>query len=155
MKARDAMHPDYDAIRPDDPLKKAIKLLSAAGRGEENMGPKGLPVIDANGKLVGLLSMRDILRSLMPPYMGMANLGAFSWDGMVEEVARNFGDRRVDEMMSKAVIKVSEDATLMECVDRMVKHSIKRLPVVDGEGKVTGMLYERDLFFAVTKAMLE
>jgi CBS domain-containing protein len=43
----------------------------------------------------------------------------------------------------------------MECVDHLVKNRVRRLPVLDKTGKVVGMLYVRDVFFAITKAMLE
>jgi predicted transcriptional regulator len=84
----------------------------------------------------------------------MMDLGDFTWEGMVESIARKSSGKLVRDVMSKIVITVDEDASLMECVDHMIKHNIKRLPVVDKSGKVIGMLYERDVFFAITKAML-
>lgn len=155
MKAKDVMVPVHDFLTSEDTLKKAVNLLMIAKRGEEKVGTKGLPVLDAGGRLIGMLSMRDVLRTTMPSYMTMLNLGGFSWDGMVEDVAKKAGDKKIGDIMTKVVFSVKEDAPLMECIDQMVKHNIKRLPVVDSFGKVTGMLYERDVFFAVTKAMLE
>jgi CBS domain-containing protein len=155
MKAKDLMIPIQDYLRPDNTLKEAVNLLKTAKRGEERIGVKGLPVLDEKGKLVGMLSMRDILKVVFPFYMTMMDLGDFTWDGMVEAIAKKSSDRKVSEIMSKVVISVDEQASLMECVDHMIKHNIKRLPVVNKEGKVAGMLYERDVFFAITRAMLE
>ncbi|HZD60841.1 MAG TPA: CBS domain-containing protein [Anaerolineae bacterium] len=155
MKARDLMVPVHDYLHPQDTLKTAVNLLRTARRGETRVGTKGLPVLDGAGRLIGMLSMKDVLKAIFPFYMRMMDLGDFSWDGMVEEIAKRSATRQVNEAMSKAVIKVDADASLMECIDHMLKHNIKRLPVVDKAGKVVGMLYERDLFFAVTKAMLE
>ena len=155
MKAKDLMIPIQDYLRPDNTLKEAVNLLKTAKRGEERIGVKGLPVLDEKGKLVGMLSMRDILKAVFPFYMSMMTLGDFTWDGMVESIAKKSSNRKVGELMSKVVISVDEQASLMECVDHMVKHNIKRLPVINKEGKVAGMLYERDVFFAITKAMLE
>ncbi|WP_333653956.1 CBS domain-containing protein [Dissulfurispira sp.] len=155
MKAKDLMIPIQDYLRPDNILKEAVNLLKTAKRGEERIGVKGLPVLDEKGKLVGMLSMRDILKAVFPFYMSMMTLGDFTWDGMVESIAKKSSNRKVGELMSKVVISVDEQASLMECVDHMVKHNIKRLPVINKEGKVAGMLYERDVFFAITKAMLE
>ena len=42
----------------------------------------------------------------------------------------------------------------MKCIDYMIRKNVKRLPVVDKTGKVVGMLYERDIFFVIVKAML-
>ena len=43
----------------------------------------------------------------------------------------------------------------MECVDLILKKRVRRIPVLDKEGKVVGMVYLRDIFFAIMKAMLE
>lgn len=155
MKAKDLMIPIQDYLRPDNTLKEAVNLLRTAKRGEERVGVKGLPVLDEKGRLVGMLSMRDILKVVFPFYMSMMDLGDFTWEGMVESIARRSSDKLIKDVMSKVVITVDEDASLMECIDHMIKHNIKRLPVVDKSGKVVGMLYERDVFFAITKAMLE
>ncbi|MFN3480364.1 MAG: HPP family protein, partial [Thermodesulfovibrionales bacterium] len=142
-------------LRPDNTLKEAVNLLKTARRGEERVGVKGLPVIDEKGRLVGMLSMRDILKAVFPFYLSMMELGDFTWDGMIESIAKKSSNRLVRDVMSKVVITVNDDAPLMECVDHMIKHNIKRLPVIDKSGRVIGMLYERDIFFAITNAMLE
>lgn len=155
MKAKDIMIPLEDYLTPENTLKEAVNLLRTAKRGEERVGVKGLPVLDEKGRLVGMLSMWDILKAVFPFYLSMMDLGEFTWDGMVESLAKKVANKKVKEIMSKQVITVPEDAPLMECIDHMLKHNIKRLPVVNKEGKVVGMIYERDVFFAVTKAMLE
>lgn len=155
MKAKDIMIPLEDYLTPENTLKEAVTLLRTAKRGEERVGVKGLPVLDEKGRLVGMLSMRDILKAVFPFYLSMMDLGEFTWDGMVESLAKKVANKKVKEIMSKQVITVPEDAPLMECIDHMLKYNIKRLPVVNKEGKVVGMIYERDVFFAVTKAMLE
>ncbi len=45
---------------------------------------KALPVLDASGNLIGILSIGDILKAVHPAYMDLMNLGSFAWDGMVE-----------------------------------------------------------------------
>ena len=154
MKAKDLMITVTEYLKPDHTLKDAVNLLKVAQRGEERVGVKGLPVLDEAGKLVGMLSMRDILKAVHPAYMNMMELGDFTWDGMLEEMAKKITDKKVFTLMTRDVTTVKEDAPLMDCVDLMVKKNIKRLPVVDKTGKVIGMLYERDVFFAIVKAML-
>ena len=154
MKAKDLMIPLQEYLKPDNTLAEAANILRVAKRGEEKEGVKGLPVLDMNGKMVGFLSMGDILKAVFPSYMSLMNLGDFTWDGMVEDMAKKVKDKKVSEMMTKKVISVPEDAPLMECIDHMLKNNVKRLPVVGKDGKVVGMLYERDVFFEVTKAML-
>lgn len=153
MKAKDLMVPLSDYLSPDNTIEESVRLLISAKRGERRVGVKGLPVLDDSGKAVGMLTMRDILKAVLPSYMSLMNLGDFTWDGMLEEMARRVAGKRVAEVMSREVTTVGEDAPLMECVDHMIRGNFKRLPVVDEAGKVVGMLYERDLFLAITKAM--
>jgi len=154
MKARDLMIPLQEHLKPDTTLREAANILRTAKRDDERSGVKGLPVLDAAGKMIGFLSIGDILKAVFPSYMSLMNLGDFTWDGMVEDMAKKAGDKKVSEMMTKEVISVHEDASLMECVDHMLKNNVKRLPVIGKDGKVAGILYERDVFFAITKAML-
>ncbi len=155
MKARDLMIPIHDYLTPESNLKDAVNLLRTATRGEQRVGVMGLPVLDQSGRLVGMLSMTDVLRAVYPAYMSMMNLGDFTWDGMLESLACHAGDKKVADFMTRKVIIVREDDSLMECVDHMLKGHVRRMPVLDKGGKVVGMIYLRDIFFAVTQAMLD
>jgi len=155
MKARNLMLPLQEYLRPDNTLNEAANLLRIAQRGEEKIGVKALPVLDKSGNLLGILSLGDILKAVYPSYMYLMDLGKFTWDGMVEAFAKKAADKKVEEFMTRKVITVKEDSTLMECVDHMLKNKVKRVPVLNKENKVAGMLYERDVFYAITKAMLD
>jgi len=155
MKAKDLMVPIHDYLKPGSNLKEAVNLLKVGVRGDQRVGVMGLPVLDKNGKLIGMLSMTDILKAVYPSYMSMMNLGDFTWDGMLESLAKQAGNKKVEMLMTREVVTVREDDSLMECVDHMVKRHVRRMPVLDKTGKVVGMLYMRDIFFAITKAMLE
>ena len=135
MKAKDLMVPVYDYLRPDSSLKEAVNLLRTAIRGEQKFGVMGLSVLDKTGKLVGMLSMIDVLKAVYPSYMSMMDLGEFTWDGMVESLARKAGDRKVNDFMTSPVVTVREDDPLMECVDVILKHHVRRMPVLDKPGR--------------------
>ena len=154
MKAKDLMVPLQEYLNPGNTLKEAANLLRMAQRGEEKIGVKALPVLDASGNLVGILSIGDILKAVHPAYMDLMNLGSFAWDGMVETFAQKAGGKKVRDNMTPKVITVKEDATLMDCVDHMLKNNVKRVPVLNKEDKVVGMLYERDVFYEITKSLL-
>ncbi len=155
MKTRDLMIPISDYLRPETTLKEAVNLLRIARRGNEQVGVKALPVLDAKGKFAGILSMSDILKAVHPSYMNMMNLGDFTWDGMLEEMAKKIAGRTVGEVMNRSALAVKECDFLMECVDHMIKNGVQRIPVVDNAGKATGMIYERDVFYAIVKSMLD
>jgi CBS domain-containing protein len=155
MKAKDLMVPLQEYLNPDNTLKEAANLLRIAQRGEEKIGVKALPVLDVSGNLIGILSIGDILKAVHPAYMDLMNLGRFAWDGMVESFAKKAVDKKVEELMTRSVITVTEDSTLMECIDHMLKNNVKRVPVLNKENKIVGMLYERDVFYEIAKAMLD
>jgi CBS domain-containing protein len=155
MKAKDLMVPLQEYLRPDNTLNEAAKLLRIAQRDEERIGVKALPVLDNAGNLVGILSIGDILKAVYPSYMYLMDLGEFTWDGMVEVFAKKAADKKVGELMTRKVITIKEDSTLMECIDHMLKNNVKRVPVLNSENKVAGMLYERDVFYIITKSMLD
>jgi predicted transcriptional regulator len=74
---------------------------------------------------------------------------------MVEAFAQKAAWKKVRDLMTPKVITVKEDATLMECIDYMLKNNVKRVPVLNKENKVAGMLYERDVFYEITKSMID
>ncbi len=153
MRAKNLMVPLVEYLNPGNTLKEAANLLRTARRGEERIGVKALPVLDEKKELLGILSIGDILKAVYPPYMYLMELGEFAWDGMVEVLAKKAADKKVKELMTTEVITVREDSTLMECVDHMLKNNVKRVPVLDKENSVTGMLYEKDIFYEITRAM--
>jgi CBS domain-containing protein len=154
-KAKDIMIPLHGYLREDSSLREAARRLVSTRRSEKRVGVKGLPVLDGEGRLVGIVSMGDVLKAVFPEYLALMDLGEFTWEGMAENLARKVGDKTVSRIMTREVIKVREESSLMECVNRMIKHNVKRLPVLDGEGRVVGVVYERDVFAVLTKAMLE
>jgi len=153
MKAKDLMIPLQEYLTPDHTLKEAADILRIARRGEEKIGVKALPVLDSKGKLIGILSIGDILKAVYPKYMYLMELGSFTWDGMVEALAQKMANRKVSDLMTKMVITVKEDSPIMECIDHMLKHNVKRVPVLNGENRVVGMLYEKDVFYYITEFM--
>jgi CBS domain-containing protein len=156
MKAKDLMIRISENLRPDMSLKQAADIMRVAKRGEENVRVKALPVVDPAGKLLGMLTMSDILRAVYPAYMNLMNLGDFTWDGMVEEMAKKAADRNVSEVMTHTeVLTVRENDSLMECLDHMIKQCVERVPVVDADGKVVAIVYERDIFYAIAKMMTD
>jgi len=153
MKAKDLMIPLQEYLTPDHTIKEAASILRIARRGEEKIGVKALPVLDSKSKLIGILSIGDILKAVYPKYMYLMDLGSFTWDGMVEALAQKMADRKVRDLMTQIVITVKEDSPLMECIDHMLKSNVKRVPVLNRENRVVGMLYERDVFYYLTDFM--
>ena len=74
---------------------------------------------------------------------------------MVKSLAKEAACKKVEAYMTREVVTVRENKPLMECVDLMIKKNVKLLPVLDDSGQVEGMIYEQDVFCAITDAMLD
>lgn len=145
MKARDVMTAEVVTVSPDNGVRQAAKLMLAHGI-------SGLPVIDNDGRLAGLISEGDLLRRSELGFGSFATTeGPFLSS---DERARAFAKAnawRVADVMSRDVIVVSEEAPLSRVAALMQEHSVKRLPVVRGAALV-GVVSRADLLRAVVEA---
>jgi CBS domain-containing protein len=110
----------------------------------------GLPVVDTSGKLVGIVSEGDFIRR--------SEIGTQRkrgrWLRFILGPGKTASDfvhehgHRVDEVMTKQPLTITEDTALAEIVDLMEKNNVKRLPVIRGE-KVVGIVSRANLLQAV------
>lgn len=153
MKVRDIMSPITEYLTPDDTLQHAVVKMRTAKR-LERPGVKGLVVLDEQKNLVGIFSIKDVLRATIPVYLDI-KLSVFSWDGMLEEMAKRVACKKVKEFMSTKVFTVADDASLMACADLLIKKNMQRLPVVNKENKVVGIIYIRDVFNVISQIFVD
>jgi len=155
MKVRDLMIRECGHLTPEQSLAEAVASFRAAPGPKGSRGADALPVIDDRGSMVGILSVGGLLSAMLPRYMSLAPLSDFSWEGMAEELAVKARGRRVADAMATPVVIVHADAPLMTGLEHMIGNGVSQLPVVDDDGsRVVGMLYERDIFSALTELML-
>ena len=146
MRARDIMDTRFHTLRPEQSVADAVKLFRTAS---EQEGKKifGLMVTDAQERLVGMLSMYDILLFIRPKH---AALWGEIEDLRREEVFDELLDRvkaiRVEDIMTAEVVTIGPDTHAMVIADLMISRHIRRLPVVEGR-EVVGIVYISDLFY--------
>jgi len=146
MNAADVMIHDVIAVSPDDDVSVAIKLLS-----EHDIS--ALPVVDEDGKIVGMLSEADLLHRAeigtekRHPWWLEAVMPA---SRLAEEFAKSHG-RRVEEVMTTDVVSATADASLGEIATLLERHRIKRLPIVD-DGDLVGMVSRSNLIQALASS---
>lgn len=129
MLVRDRMTKNPATVRPDsDPM--AAQTLMRYGKFRR------LPVVDEDGKLVGIITASDL------------NL-FFSTVPSPGVVKRQY---RVDQVMKSPVITVSPDYPLEEAAQLMLDHQIGGLPVIEDE-RVVGMITESDIFAQLVEAL--
>ena len=110
----------------------------------------GLPVVDAGGKLVGIVTEGDFLRRAETGSQKKRPrwLEFFLGPGRLADEYVHTHGRKVEEVMTRDVISVNEKASLDEVVSLMEKHGIKRLPVLHG-GKLVGIVSRANLMRAL------
>jgi len=137
------------SVGPDASILDAARLMF-----QNNIS--GLPVVDANGSLVGIVSEGDFLRrtEIGTERKRSRWLEVFTRSGQVaDEYARSHG-RRIEDIMTPDPATVTEDTPLDEAVELMERRRIKRLPVVRGR-QVVGMLSRADLMHALASLVRE
>ncbi|MFC4762885.1 CBS domain-containing protein [Dyella koreensis] len=114
----------------------------------------GLPVVDAQGALVGIVTEGDLLRRTeigterrRPRWLEII-LGPRR---LAQEYVESHS-RRVGDLMTTNVLTIDESAPLVDAVDLMEKHHIKRLPVLH-QGRLIGMLSRADLMRVFLNAL--
>jgi CBS domain-containing protein len=139
----DLMTRDPVVVQPETPLRTVISILA-----ERNIG--GLPVVDQNGKIVGVISESDLMwqetGATPPPYIMLLDSVIYleSPARYEQELHKAFG-QTVEEVMTKDAITTTPDKSLKEAAQLMHDRRVRRLPVVDGTGKLIGILTRSDI----------
>lgn len=142
LKVRDVMTTDVVSITPTTLLSDVVKLLLPSIF-------NGVPVVDQKGFPVGVVTQGDLIRK-----GGLSlRLGLLAeCDEQCQyEVLDPMSSRQAEEVMSKPVTLIAENKPLVEAVDLMLRTGVKRLPVVDEKGRLSGMLSRLDIFNTVMR----
>ncbi len=154
MFAKQVMNTRFHFLRPRQSIVEAIRLFKIAGE-KEDRKIFGMMVIDDDDRLVGMLSMFDILLYINPKHIGI--LGEME-DISPEPIFTNLLNRvkkvRVEDLMSTILVSVEPATHILVVMDTMIKKHVRRLPVVDNQ-KVVGILYRSDLFNHLMGEILE
>lgn len=113
--ADNVIEPDVRYVSPDTTISFVANLMERYSIG-------GVPVVGAKGKLVGIVSRRD-----------------------VRGVINKMGAEPVEAIMTKRPIAVREDITADEAINVMYTKKVERLPVVDDKKKLVGIITMQDL----------
>ena len=143
MRAYQIMTPRVATVRPDTPIAEAAELMLAKRI-------SGLPVVDAGGKLVGIVSEGDFLRrgEIGTQKARAGWLAFFFGPGkLAAEYIREEG-RTVQNVMTLDPVTIAEDTALNEIVKIMERKGIKRLPVLRN-GELIGIVTRANLLQAV------
>lgn len=145
MKVKEIMTKDVRSISPDTNAQEALDLL-------QKMQISGLPVIDDKNKLVGMFTEKEVLAAILPSYV--EKVGRFMYEENPKAVKQKIlalWNMKVKDIMRKYVVTVDEDTTLCEVARIMLTQKARRLPVLNKEKDVVGIVSRGD----VAKALFE
>jgi CBS-domain-containing membrane protein len=143
MKVRDAMTPRVITVTPEASLKEAAVMLTDHAIG-------GLPVLEGDGSLVGVVTEADILvkEGGEPPSSGLQRLLHRDEASALEAKVQA---RTVREAMSTPAVTVEADRSISLTAGLMLEHGINRLPVID-HGELVGIVTRHDLVRAFARS---
>lgn len=126
-KVRDRMKTELVTLTPEDTLREAVRL-------ELQARIRHIPIVEADRRLVGIVTDRDIKRALPSPLTG--EMAREEYDAVLDET-------RLRKVMTRDPQSISPDATLAEAVKLMFVKRIGGLPVVE-DGKLVGIFTQTD-----------
>jgi CBS domain-containing protein len=148
VKVKELMTKAVIAVKPDDRIQYVAETLRAHRI-------SGAPVIDEQGRVVGVISEADIIKlTATVPFPDIDPLNpfpVFALSAYVKQVKRipeeieALFEGYVKDVMSKKPITVLPDDSISDAARIMYKNDFNRIPVVDKEGKLVGIITRDDI----------
>lgn len=148
MRVQDVMTKQVTGTTPQAGILQALKLMV-------DHRISGLPVLDANCRVIGMLTEGDLLRRAELGTAG-AKPGWLSFltsSGKLAEGYVHTHGRTVEEVMSHDPVTVAAGASLEEAVELMEKYRVRRLPVTAPGGEAVGIIARSDIVRALFNAL--
>jgi CBS domain-containing protein len=141
---REVMSTPVSTLRPDDKVEHAADVLAAKGVGS-------LPVVDDDGKLLGILRDDDLIASEsrvhVPTFINFLGLG-MAFPGEMKHLERELkkiAGATVRDVMQTDPPTVTPDATLEDVATIMHDRGVNSVAVVDTDNKVVGIVARADV----------
>ena len=133
LAVRDLMTERPRSVAPDTALRDAALDMVRAG-------VAGLPVVDADGRVIGMLSQRELLQHLLNSYLHRGSGQAAGPAGVTSDGR----PKAVRDVMTRSVLCVSPEQPVAEVAAMMTNKDVDRVPVVR-EGRLVGFLTRGDI----------
>lgn len=128
MLVRDRMTPNPTTVTPDTSVKDALDLI-------RRKRFRHLPIVDENGRLVGITTEKDLVYASPKPEMSLSQF----------EIQYLLSRMTVGQVMHRNVITVSPDLPIEEAAQVMIRHRIGCLPVLEND-RLVGIISDTDIF---------
>ena len=143
MKVSEIMQKNIDSVTPSTAVIDAARLIFKHNH-------TGLPVVDSKNKLVGFITDQDILSQCFPSMKEYMEDVVHGRDfNAMEQKLKEIMKMKVKDVMSKSVMSIEKNKSLLNAESVMKVKDIARLPVVDEKNRLIGILTKRDIFRAL------
>ena len=138
LKVRELMTADVLAVGRDTPVKELAEAMAARA-------VSGVPVVDEDRRVVGVVSEKDFFRRLSSGRAATAM--AFVAEALRRGTAQlpALGGGRAEDLMTSPPVIVREDAPVRDVLALLRRRGVNRLPVVTAEGRLVGIVTRGDL----------
>ncbi len=146
MTARDVMTTRVHTLKPEQTVADAVRIFREASE-EEGRKVFGMIVTDDADRLIGMLSMYDILLFIRPKHIHVwGTMDDIDISGLMSNACDKVRSILVGDIMSTDVISVTPDTHLMMLLDLMINKHVRRIPVLENDN-ILGIVYISDLFY--------
>jgi len=145
--ARDLMQTGLVTVEPDAPLSVVQRVFV-----EEEI--HGAPVVDSEGRVLGVITSTDLLRAageseeLRPSepayFRGDLDLHGFDWDRAPIDLRERLADTVAGDVMTTEIVSVPPDATVASVARTLREQAVHRVLVID-DGELLGLISAMDL----------
>jgi CBS domain-containing protein len=137
--AAEAMNRQVRTVRPEQSLREAARLMAETGL-------RRLPVVDAEGHLIGMLSRTDLLRAIVSSPLASGDEEKGTSGGQVQLASSGaMAPPSLVDYVRREVATVHEETPLAEVLDSLLRSPLKRVVVVDDERHVRGIISDVDV----------
>ena len=145
LLAKDIMTKKVIAISKDATLAELAKLLI-------KNKISGVPIVDEKEELVGIVTEADLIikESNLPFPLSFSFAFLKSYESYTKS-AKEYLETRVEEVMSTNVKTAREDMPISKVVNIMINNNINRIPILNNDGKLTGIITRADIVKTIIK----
>ncbi|MEO5341130.1 MAG: CBS domain-containing protein [Magnetococcus sp. MYC-9] len=148
MLVRDVMVTNVRTAKKEDSIRSVAATICTNKI-------SGLPVVDDENRLLGIISEKDILNALLPSYSDFLEDPVRARDFLaMENSYQEILSRSVGSHMTKRVFSVFPDELVMQAASKMALHRFRRIPVVDEGNLLVGIVSLGDIHKAIFKREL-
>ena len=145
-----------DQLVRDSPILNADDTVETAVRRLLDTDLPGLPVAEGDGRSCGIFGEREFFQAVFPGYLNQLGGAGFVTRSLESALEKRSSCRRdpVRDYMNTEHVEVGTDYSDAQVAETFLHHRVLILPVLDDNGRVTGVITRSDFFQAIARRFL-